>query len=94
MEAGMDQVSTYIAIYGLKVLGAIIILILGRIAAGIGRGIVKRILEKAKTDPSIVSFVSGFTYVLSSSLLYWQPWQSSASRQHLLLRSWVLQVLP
>ena len=64
METGMDQVSAYLSIYGLKILGAIIILILGRIVAGIGRGFIKRLLEKAKTEPSIVSFVSGLTYVL------------------------------
>lgn len=64
MEAGIDQVSTYLTIYGLKILGAIIILILGRIAAGIGRRIVKRLLEKAKTEPSIVSFVGSLTYIL------------------------------
>ncbi|MFC1820411.1 mechanosensitive ion channel family protein [Thermodesulfobacteriota bacterium] len=64
METGIEQVSTYLSIYGLKILGAIIILILGRIAAGIGRQIIKRGLEKAKTEPSIVSFVGGLTYVL------------------------------
>ena len=64
METGMDQVSTYLSIYGLKILGAIIILILGRIVAGIGHGFIKRLLEKANTEPSIVSFVSGLTYVL------------------------------
>ena len=64
METGMDQVSAYLSIYGLKILGAIIILILGRIVAGIGRSLIKRILVRAKTEPSIVSFASGLTYVL------------------------------
>ena len=47
----------------MKVIGAVIILILGRIAAGIGRGIVKRILDKAKTDHAVVSFVGSLTYI-------------------------------
>ncbi|MBN2059583.1 MAG: mechanosensitive ion channel [Deltaproteobacteria bacterium] len=64
MEIGMGQISTYLSIYGLRILGAIVILILGRVAAGIGSKIVTGILEKAKTEPSIISFVSGFTYVL------------------------------
>jgi small conductance mechanosensitive channel len=48
--------------YGLKIIGAIIILILGRIAAGIARKAVKRML--AKQDPSVVSFAGSFAYVL------------------------------
>ena len=64
METGMEQVTTYLSIYGLKIIGAIIILILGRVAAGLGRRIVKRLLEKTKTDGTIISFVSGLIYVL------------------------------
>ena len=59
-----DQLTVFITTYGIKIIGAIIILILGRIAAGIGRNIVKRILEKAKTDPAIIGFVGGLTYFL------------------------------
>lgn len=50
--------------YGIKVIGAIVILILGRIAAGIGRSMVGRVLEKAKTDPAIISFVRSLVYIL------------------------------
>lgn len=59
-----DQVAVFITTYGIKIIGAIIILILGRIAAGIGRKIVRRFLEKAKTDPAIIGFVGGLTYFL------------------------------
>ncbi|MFC1822485.1 mechanosensitive ion channel family protein [Thermodesulfobacteriota bacterium] len=64
MQSAMDQMALFFTTYGLKVLGAIIILIVGRIAAGIGRGIVKRMLEKSKTEPSIISFVSSLTFIL------------------------------
>lgn len=64
METGIDQVYMYLSIYGLKILGAIIILILGRIAAGLGRRIINRLLEKANVDPSIISFTSGLIYIL------------------------------
>ena len=64
METGTGQVLTYLSIYGLKILGAIVILVLGRIAAGIGRRITKKVLEKSKTDPAIVSFVGSLTYIL------------------------------
>ena len=64
MQTAMDQMTLFFTTYGLKVLGAIIILIIGRIAAGIGRSIVIRMLEKSRTDPSIVSFVSSLTFIL------------------------------
>ena len=59
-----DQLLIFITTYGIQIIGAILILVLGRIAAGIGRKIVKRLLEKAKTEPSIVSFVGSLTYIL------------------------------
>jgi len=49
MENVSDQLLVFITTYGIKIIGAILILVLGRIAAGIGRKIVKRFLEKAKT---------------------------------------------
>jgi small conductance mechanosensitive channel len=64
MQAATDQLGIFITTYGLKIIGAIIILILGRIAAGIGRGIVRRMLEKAKSDAAIISFVCSLTYIL------------------------------
>jgi small conductance mechanosensitive channel len=64
MESVGNQLVFFVTNYGLKIIGAILILILGRIAAGLGRRIVKRMLEKAKTEPSIVSFVGTLTYFL------------------------------
>lgn len=64
METTMDQVGFFLTTYGLKVIGAIIILILGRIAGGLGRGVVKKMLVRAKTDEAIISFVGNMTYIL------------------------------
>ena len=64
MTGVADQLVVFVTTYGIKIIGAIVILILGRIAAGIGRKIVKRMLVKAKTEPSIVSFVGSLTYIL------------------------------
>jgi small conductance mechanosensitive channel len=50
--------------YGLKVVGAVIILILGRIAAGVGRKAVRRVLRKARADKSIVTFVGSLIFIL------------------------------
>lgn len=60
----MDRLISFATTYGLKIIGAILILIIGRIAAGIGRKIVKRLLQKAKTDKSIISFVGNLIYIL------------------------------
>lgn len=60
----MDQLVKFGTTYGLQIIGAILILILGRIAAGICRGVVKRLLEKGKADPAIVSFAASLIYIL------------------------------
>ena len=64
MDNVADQLTVFVTTYGIKVIGAIIILILGRIAAGIGRNVVKKVLEKTKTDPAVVSFVGSMIYFL------------------------------
>jgi small conductance mechanosensitive channel len=64
MSSVADQLLVFITTYGIKIIGAILILVLGRIAAGLGRKIVKRVLEKSKTEPAIVSFVGSLTYIL------------------------------
>jgi small conductance mechanosensitive channel len=47
--------------YGLKVLGAIAILIIGRIAAGIVAGGVRKALQRANVDPSLTGFLVALT---------------------------------
>ncbi|MFZ0452076.1 MAG: mechanosensitive ion channel domain-containing protein [Desulfatiglandaceae bacterium] len=64
MQPAVDQLTIFFTAYGLKIIGAIIILILGRIAAGIGRSICRKVLQKTKTDPSIISFVGSLAYVI------------------------------
>jgi small conductance mechanosensitive channel len=64
MESVSNQLTVFVTTYGLKIIGAILILILGRIVAGIGRRIVRRVLEKGKTDSAIISFVGSLTYIL------------------------------
>ena len=59
MNTAVEQVTVFVTTYGLKIVGAI--LILGRIAAGIGRKGTRRVLEKAKTDPAIVGFIGALT---------------------------------
>ena len=68
MGAIETQLTFFFTTYGLKIVGAILILIIGRILSGIGRKTVTRVLEKSKTDPAVVSFAGSLTYVLILTL--------------------------
>ena len=64
MQAAMDQLVAFGTTYGLKIIGAVLILIIGRIAAGLGRKFVIRLLDKYKTDPAVVSFAGSLIFIL------------------------------
>ena len=53
-----------VAAWGLEVLGAIVVLLLGRIAAKWARRSVRAVLERGKMDPTLVPFVSSLVYYL------------------------------
>lgn len=54
----------FLAIYGLKIIVAIIVFIVGRWLAKLLRGITQKVMTKKKLDPTIVSFAANFIYVL------------------------------
>jgi len=62
VENVVDQLVTFGTTYGLKIIGAIIIIIVGRIIAGAARNVVRKVLSKQ--DPSIISFVGSLVYIL------------------------------
>jgi len=62
--ANPEQIQSYVQDYGLPVLFAIIILIVGAWAAKVIKGIVNRMLTRRKLDPIIVGFIANFTYVI------------------------------
>jgi small conductance mechanosensitive channel len=64
MNTAIEKLISLGTEYGLKVIGAVLILILGRVVAGAGRKVVRRMLRKAKTDESIVAFVGSLTFIL------------------------------
>jgi small conductance mechanosensitive channel len=64
MDAFVEQLPLWLADYGPKVIGALVILILGRIAASIGRSVVQRMLERARVDAAVVSFMASMTFTL------------------------------
>jgi small conductance mechanosensitive channel len=64
MEFNPDELMPLITTYGLKVLGAIVILIIGRLIAGIIRSGVERLLRKNNLDAAIVSFGGNLAYII------------------------------
>ncbi|HSG82589.1 MAG TPA: mechanosensitive ion channel domain-containing protein, partial [Gemmatimonadota bacterium] len=57
-----EQVIALVSQWGLKVLGAIVLLVLGRIAASWARRVVRKGLERAKVEPTLIPFVAGLVY--------------------------------
>ncbi len=62
-ERIMELLQEWGALYGLKVIGALVILVLGRIAAGIIRSILRVLMTRSKADPTLISFVTSLSYV-------------------------------
>ena len=62
-EQILAQIQELVAVYGLKVIAALAILIIGRIAAGWARKLVKKLMTKGKADPIIIGFVGSIVYV-------------------------------
>jgi len=64
MEDVTKYLTEFATNYGLKIVGAILILIVGRIIAGIARSLVRRLLNRRKIDDSVVSFLASMVYTL------------------------------
>jgi small conductance mechanosensitive channel len=62
MQNMVDQIVLNLGMFGMNVIGAIAILILGRIAAGIIKKIITRVFLKTKTDKAVSSFVANLSY--------------------------------
>ena len=62
-EQVIVKLQEWIALYGLKVIAAIVILIVGWIVAKAIRSILRRMLTKMHADAALVSFMSSLTYV-------------------------------
>ena len=58
IKQAMDQMLPLVTRYGLQVLGAIIILVVGKFAASLAARIVRKGMGKAKADPALTSFLS------------------------------------
>ena len=63
MEHVVGKLQEWVALYGLKAIAAVLILIFGRLAAIGLRSLMKRTLTKSRVDDTLVSFVSSVSYV-------------------------------
>lgn len=63
MEELVIKIQEWIALYGLKVLAAIAILLIGKLAAKGVRGVIRRTLQRSKIDETLVSFVASMSYI-------------------------------
>jgi small conductance mechanosensitive channel len=61
-EAIVQLITQLVSTWGLRVVGAIAVLIIGRIAAGMMRGWTRRLLKKRNTDETLVPFFSNMVY--------------------------------
>ena len=64
MENITRQLTEFATSYGLKIIGAIIILIVGRIIAGIVRNLVRKVLAKRKVDETVGAFIGTLIYTI------------------------------
>jgi len=63
MENAMQTVVDFATVYGIKVIGAIVILIVGRIVAGLASRGVRKASEKANVDSTLAGFFARFAYI-------------------------------
>ena len=63
MEAMLDKIYQLLTVYGLKVLAALAIFIIGRWVARGVRKLVERIMTKGKVDSTLISFTSNMAYI-------------------------------
>ncbi len=64
-EERIEMVIDLVTLWGLRVVGAIVVLIIGRFVAGLVRKAVRRGLEKREADATLVPFVSSLVYYLA-----------------------------
>ncbi|MBE9532465.1 MAG: mechanosensitive ion channel [Proteobacteria bacterium] len=63
-DSFIPLLKNYLALYGLKVLAAVVVFILGRWAAKITRGVTRKLLTRASVDPTIISFAANLSYFI------------------------------
>ena len=60
----MESVTELVSMWGIRVVGAITVLIIGRVVAGMVRSALRRGLERSNMDSTLIPFLSGMAYYL------------------------------
>ena len=63
MEALIAKIYELITVFGVKILAAVAVFIIGRWVAKLMRRIVKKVMEKRSVDPTIGKFVRNLLYI-------------------------------
>jgi len=64
MENIIAKVWELLTVYGLKIIAAVIVFIVGRWVAKLLRNTTQKVMAKRQADPTIISFVTNLTYIL------------------------------
>ena len=62
MEGILSKLQEWVVLYGVNVVGAIVILIIGRWAAMVIRALVRKVLQRNRVDETLISFAASLTY--------------------------------
>ena len=63
-QAFLNVVADLVTTWGLRVVGALVVLMLGRMLAGWARGTVRKVLQRGSVDATLVPFISNLIYYL------------------------------
>lgn len=65
----VEQLTAVLAAWGLRVVGAVVVLVVGRVVAGSLRSGVRRAMETREVDAALVPFLSGIVYYLALAVV-------------------------
>jgi small conductance mechanosensitive channel len=60
----LEQLVNIVSAWGLKILGAIVVLIIGRFVARWARRLIRKVMQRGHADATLVPFVAGVAYYL------------------------------
>ena len=63
MEAYMDKIMEMVSLYGVNIIAALAVFIIGRWVAKIVRKVARRVMTKKNVDPIIIGFTCNMAYI-------------------------------
>ncbi len=68
-SAFLDTLVTFMTTWGLRVVGAVAVLVIGRVLASWARRLTRKGLERSRTDPTLVPFLGSLVYYVLLALV-------------------------